>query len=59
MSRTPELVGVAEIAALAGVPRNTAAVWMKRGKLPKPVVTLAMGPVWLKTDITAWLKRRP
>jgi len=52
-----DLVGAAEVAALAGVPRSTIRTWTGRGKLPAPFAVLAMGPVWLKRDIQDWLKR--
>jgi len=55
-TKLPALVGMSEIAELAGVPRNTVNVWLGRGKLPPPAARLALGPIWLKSDITAWLK---
>ena len=53
-----ELVGTAELAAMAGVKANTVNQWRKRGKLPEPVAVLAQGSVWTKSDIEAWLQSR-
>lgn len=46
-----DLVGLAEVAAILGVPRNTAYVWRWRGQLPKPITELACGPIWHRKDI--------
>lgn len=47
------LVGTAEAAAMLGVERPRIARYRNQGKLPDPVAVLAMGPVWLRTDIEA------
>ena len=49
-----QLVGIAEVAALAGLPRGTVRVWHSRGKLPEPAARLAAGPVWERATIEAW-----
>jgi len=54
-----DLVGATEIGTMAGVGANIVGTWVTRGKLPEPVATLAMGRVWLKSDIQAWLKTQP
>ena len=54
-----DLVGATEIGAMAGVGANVVGTWVSRGKLPEPVAVLAMGRVWLKSDIKAWLKAQP
>jgi predicted DNA-binding transcriptional regulator AlpA len=53
--RTPKLAGLAEIAGLAGKSRKRA--WqLTQGKtFPAPVQVLAMGPVWLESDVVAFL----
>lgn len=40
------LIGLAELAELYGVSKNTANTWARRHDWPSPVVTLKMGPVW-------------
>lgn len=53
-----DLVGQAEVAAMAGTKSSTVGTWVTRGLLPEPVAKLACGRIWLKSDIKAWLKRR-
>lgn len=53
-----DLVGVTEVAAMAGVKANTVAVWVKRGKLPAPAAVLQAGRIWHKADIVRWLERQ-
>jgi hypothetical protein len=55
---TVDLVGVTEVAALAGVKPNTVAVWAKRGKLPAPAAELQAGRIWHRADIVRWLERQ-
>ena len=55
MTRKLDLVGASEIAERTGCQRTTVAQWYKRGRMPKPAAVLAMGPVWLWTDVHAWL----
>ena len=60
-----DLVGVAEIAARAGVAKATVMSWRRRhDDFPTPVVILAGGPVWDWPTVDAWRKtlrsgRRP
>lgn len=54
-----DLVGLFEIAALAGVSPPAVANWRNRDpNFPRPVVDLKSGPVFRKTEIRAWLARR-
>lgn len=53
-----DVVGIAEIAAMAGVPRATVRQWRARGQLPEPCAELAMGPVWERAVIEAWVAAR-
>lgn len=59
MSKRVELVGLAEIAALAGVTRQAVANWRARYEdFPEPASELRSGPVWLLHDVQAWAKER-
>jgi predicted DNA-binding transcriptional regulator AlpA len=55
MSKDP-LFGIAELAQATGHPRGTLSQWYRRGKLPEPAATLAMGPVWTGPEVTAWIE---
>lgn len=51
-----ELVGLAEIAEMAGVSRQAVANWTSRhASFPSPLARLAAGPIWRKEEIAAWL----
>jgi hypothetical protein len=53
-----ELVGVTEIAKRCKVSRAAVCNWIERyDAFPKPLTTLAMGPVFYWGDIVRWLKR--
>lgn len=53
-----DLVGVSEIAAMAGVSAQAVANWRVRSAdFPQPLTELAAGPVFRSTQIRAWLKR--
>lgn len=54
--RPEDLVGFAEVAGMLGVPRRTAARYVKRADFPAPFVRLASGPIWLRRDIEKWAK---
>ncbi|MEU8156619.1 hypothetical protein AB0B94_23405 [Micromonospora sp. NPDC048986] len=56
-----DLVGVAEIRAMLGnVSRQRASVIANQRNFREPVAVLAMGKVWRKSDVEAWLeKHRP
>jgi chromosome partitioning protein len=52
-----ELVGLAEIAALAGVSEQAVANWRLRyDHFPKPLQQLHSGPVWNRKAVDAWVK---
>jgi chromosome partitioning protein len=54
-----ELIGVYEIAQLAHVSPPAVANWRKRSPdFPKPVADLKSGPVFDRSEIRAWLKRK-
>jgi len=55
VTRCPKLAGLAEIAGLAGVSRQRASQLANHPDFPEPADRLAMGPVWLESDIRAFL----
>jgi hypothetical protein len=55
-----DLVGVAEIAGLGGVERNSAWRWTRRDDFPAPAQRLAAGPLWRRKVVEKWLvEKRP
>ena len=48
------LVGVAEIAQIFGVSKQTAVKYSQRPDFPEPLDRLASGPVWLRADVESW-----
>lgn len=53
-----ELVGINEIAAMAGVTSQAVTNWRSRSAdFPLPLSELASGPVFRKPQVRAWLKR--
>jgi predicted DNA-binding transcriptional regulator AlpA len=55
VTRFPKLAGLAEVAGLAGVTSKRAWQLTKHPAFPKPVQTLAMGPVWRDSDVQKFL----
>ena len=54
-----DLVGIAEIAELAGRSRQAVANWRARADdFPKPIADLAAGPVFRRSQIRSWLRQR-
>ncbi len=54
-----ELVGLNEIAEMAGVSRQAVANWRARfPNFPAPLVELKAGPVFHRSQIRAWLRKR-
>jgi chromosome partitioning protein len=54
-----DLIGIFEIAKLAGVGPSAVANWRTRSQdFPRPVVELKSGPVFRRHEIRTWLKRR-
>lgn len=54
-----DLIGLFEVAELAGVSTPAVANWRNRdASFPKPVVELKSGPVFRRTEICGWLTRR-
>src|SRR2546428_10524785 len=54
-----DLVGIAEIAELAGVSRAAVVNWRTRhSDFPSPVTTLQAGPVFSRDQVRKWLRAR-
>lgn len=54
-----DLVGIQEIAEMAGVTRAAVGNWRARFKnFPLPVVELGSGPVFQRSDVRRWLKKK-
>ena len=54
-----ELVGINEIADLAGVSRQAVSNWRVRvPDFPKPIAELKAGPVFRRSQIRSWLRKR-
>ena len=54
-----ELVGINEIAEMAGRSRQAVSNWRARSSdFPSPVVELAAGPVFRRSQIRSWLRKR-
>ena len=53
---TPELVGVAEAAAVLGWDKRRIFTCLSRGSFPEPVAALASGRVWRRDDIEAYAR---
>jgi predicted DNA-binding transcriptional regulator AlpA len=49
-----ELAGLAEVAAICKVSKDTALKYARRPDFPAPLDRLASGPVWRRADIEAW-----
>lgn len=55
----PELMGIAEIAALVGRTRQRAWQITTTPGFPEPVQTLNMGKVWRADDVRDWVAANP
>jgi predicted DNA-binding transcriptional regulator AlpA len=57
--RDLDLIGLFEVAELAGVGPPAVVNWRQRNPdFPRPVVELKSGPVFRRSEIVAWLRRR-
>jgi hypothetical protein len=53
-----EIVGINEIASMAGVSRQAVVNWRSRADdFPQPLSELAAGPIFRRSQIRAWLRR--
>ncbi|MBI4277507.1 MAG: hypothetical protein HY660_03535 [Armatimonadetes bacterium] len=55
----PDLVGVAELAKLLRVSRQRASELARRKDFPRPLCTLASGPVWRKSAVARFVGQWP
>ena len=53
------LLGVADVAAIAGVTPATITAYLARRRMPPPVTRFANSPVWSRPVIHHWLATRP
>lgn len=51
---TDKLAGIAEIAELFEVSKQTALKYAGRPDFPAPIDRLAAGPVWKRSDVERW-----
>jgi chromosome partitioning protein len=59
MTPDDDLVGINEIAEMAKVSRQAVANWRSRmADFPKPLADLASGPVFRRSQVRVWLRRR-
>ena len=55
-----ELMGPAEVAQLLGVSQGRVSQLVRDYEdFPKPVADLAIGRVWKRSDVEAWIARHP
>lgn len=54
-----DIVGVNEVAQMGGVSRQAVANWRARfSDFPKPIADLASGPIFVRSQVRAWLRKR-
>lgn len=54
-----ELVGISEIAEMAGASKQVVANWRSRiANFPEPIAVLASGPVFRRSQVRSWLRKR-
>lgn len=58
-SNVPSLVGIAEVAGTLGVSKQRASELSRQSSFPRPLATLAAGPVWDRHAIARFLDRWP
>ncbi|MCY3818884.1 MAG: AAA family ATPase [Gammaproteobacteria bacterium] len=57
--RDDDLLGISEIAKIAGVSRQAVANWRRRcSDFPSPIAELASGPIFRRSHVRVWLRRR-
>ena len=57
--RADDLLGISEIAKIAGVSRQAVANWRKRSSdFPRPIAELASGPIFRRSHVRVWLRKK-
>lgn len=57
MRQNDDLVGIGEIAEMAGISKQAVANWrVRRADFPAPVTELVSGPIFRRSQIRTWLK---
>jgi predicted DNA-binding transcriptional regulator AlpA len=51
-------VGITEAGAMLGWSKQQVTVYIKRGKFPIPMFTLACGKIWTKSQIEEYIENR-
>jgi prophage regulatory protein len=51
-----KLMGAAEIGARLRISRQRTYILVNRREFPAPIASLAMGQVWLASDVEAWIR---
>lgn len=54
--KSPNLVGLSEIAERFGISRQLALTWARRVDFPAPVAELSVGRVWELSAVLDWAK---
>jgi hypothetical protein len=52
------LASTAEVAAIAGVAKQSVSRLKREGRLPAPIATLRCGPIWDRNQVEAWARER-
>lgn len=47
-----------EVLAAVGMSKSTLHLWMNEGRFPKPVSLSTTVPVWVSTEVVAWMTAR-
>jgi predicted DNA-binding transcriptional regulator AlpA len=51
-------VGITEAGAMLGWSKQQVSIYIKRGKFPIPMITLACGKIWTKSQIEEYIENR-
>ena len=51
-------LGITEAGAMLGWSKQQVSIYIKRGKFPIPMITLACGKIWTKAQIEEYIQTR-
>lgn len=51
-----DLIGVSDIAKMAGCPNSKVTIYVQRGILPEPIGEVSGRPVWMKAQVEPYIK---